>query len=59
MLSKKKVLSGLTDIHLKRCSQYVAAKQNIVSFKSHSPSRKEHILDLVHSDVCDPMKVFR
>ena len=56
MLSKKKVLSGLTDIHLKRCSHCVAGKQNRVSFKSRPPSRREHILDLVHSDVCGPMK---
>ncbi|KAD6119895.1 hypothetical protein E3N88_11166 [Mikania micrantha] len=31
-------------------------KQNRVTFKIHSPSRKERILDLVHSDVCGPMK---
>ena len=56
MLSKKKVLSGLTEIHLKRCTHCVDGKQNIVSFKSRPPSRREHILDLVLSDVCGPMK---
>ncbi|KAJ9552680.1 hypothetical protein OSB04_016725 [Centaurea solstitialis] len=42
---------------LTRGSLIVArGKQNRVSFKSHSPSRKENVLDLVHSDVCGPMK---
>ena len=56
MMSKKKLLSSLTYIHLKRCSHCVIGKKNMVSFKSHHPSRKEHILDLVHSNVCGPMK---
>nr|GEZ27716.1 hypothetical protein [Tanacetum cinerariifolium] len=31
-------------------------KTNRVQFKSHPPSRKENILDLVYSDVCGPIK---
>lgn len=56
LLYKKNVLSGVRDIHLKKCFHCLAGKQNKVSFKSHPPSRKESILDLVHSDVCGPMK---
>ena len=57
LLSKRNVLSGVHDAHLKKCSYYLAGNQNIVSFKSHPPSRKENIFDLVHSDVCGPMKI--
>ncbi|KAJ9560716.1 hypothetical protein OSB04_005876 [Centaurea solstitialis] len=56
LLSKRNVLSGVHDVRLKKCSHCLAGKQNRVSFKSHPPSRKENILDLVHSDVCGPMK---
>jgi hypothetical protein len=56
LLSKRNILSGVHDVHLKKCSHCLAGKQNRVSFKSHPPSRKENILDLVHSDVCGPMK---
>lgn len=56
LLLKKNVLTGVHDVNLKRCSHCLAGKQNRVSFKSHPPSRKENILDLVHSDVCGPMK---
>ncbi|CAH9096206.1 unnamed protein product [Cuscuta epithymum] len=56
LLLKRNVLPGVHDIHLKKCSHCLAGKQNRVSFKSHPPSRKECILDLVHSDVCGPMK---
>lgn len=56
ILSKKNVLSGMHDIHLKKCSHCLAGKQTRVVFKRHSPFRMENILDLVHSDVCGPMK---
>ncbi|KAJ9545871.1 hypothetical protein OSB04_025578 [Centaurea solstitialis] len=56
LLSKRNVLSGVHDVRLKKCSHCLAGKQNRVSFKSHPPSRKDNILDLVHSDVCGPMK---
>ncbi|KAF5781986.1 putative RNA-directed DNA polymerase [Helianthus annuus] len=42
---------------LTRGSLIVArGKQRRVSFKSHPPHRRNNILDLVHSDVCGPMK---
>ncbi|GKD43901.1 putative RNA-directed DNA polymerase, partial [Tanacetum coccineum] len=56
ILSKKNVLSGVHDINLKKCSHYLAGKQTRLAFKSRSPFRMENILDLVHSDVCGPMK---
>ncbi|GJY87788.1 putative RNA-directed DNA polymerase [Tanacetum coccineum] len=56
ILSKKNVLSGVHDINLKKCSHCLAGKQTRLAFKSRSPFRMENILDLVHSDVCGPMK---
>jgi transposase InsO family protein len=56
ILSKKNVLSGVHDVSLSKCSHCLAGKQTRVAFKSHSPFRMEKILDLVHSDVCGPMK---
>jgi len=35
----------------------MAGKQTRVSFKKHPPSKKSELLDLVHSDVCGPLKV--
>nr|GEY22327.1 retrovirus-related Pol polyprotein from transposon TNT 1-94 [Tanacetum cinerariifolium] len=56
ILSKKNVLSGVHDINLKKCSHCLAGKQTRRAFKSHPSFRMENILDLVHSDVCGPMK---
>ena len=56
VLAKKNVLSGIKNVHLQKCSNCLAGKQNRVSFQRHPPSRKSEILDLVHSDVCGPMK---
>ncbi|GJW74762.1 putative RNA-directed DNA polymerase [Tanacetum coccineum] len=56
ILSKKNVLSGVHDINLKKCSHCLARKQTRRAFKSHPSFRTENILDLVHSDVCGPMK---
>ncbi|GKA92256.1 putative RNA-directed DNA polymerase [Tanacetum coccineum] len=56
ILSKNNVLSGVHDINLKKCSHCLAGKQTRLAFKSRSPFRMENILDLVHSDVCGPMK---
>ncbi|GKE63587.1 retrovirus-related pol polyprotein from transposon TNT 1-94, partial [Tanacetum coccineum] len=56
ILSKKNVLSGVHDINLKKCSHCLAGKQTRRAFKSRPSFRKENILNLVHSDVCGPMK---
>ena len=55
-LAKRKVISRLDNVQLNKCSHCFAGKQNRVQFKSHPPSRKENILNLVYSDVCGPMK---
>ncbi|GKD62717.1 putative RNA-directed DNA polymerase, partial [Tanacetum coccineum] len=56
ILSKKNVLSGVHDINLKKCSHCLAGNQTRRAFKSRPSFRTENILDLVHSDVCGPMK---
>ncbi|KAJ0804413.1 putative RNA-directed DNA polymerase [Helianthus annuus] len=56
ILLKKNALPDLHNVHLKKCSHCLAGKQRRVSFKSHPPHRRNNILDLVHSDVCGPMK---
>nr|GFA75333.1 retrovirus-related Pol polyprotein from transposon TNT 1-94 [Tanacetum cinerariifolium] len=56
ILSKKNVLSGVHDINLKKYSYCLAGKQTRCAFKSRPSFRMENILNLVHSDVCSPMK---
>ena len=56
-LAKKNLLSGLKNTILKNCAHCAAGKQRRVSFKRHPPSRKSELLELVHSDVCGPLKV--
>jgi len=55
-LVKKNALPGLNQIQLKKCADCLAGKQNRVSFKRFPPSRRQNVLDLVHSDVCGPFK---
>nr|GFD31001.1 retrovirus-related Pol polyprotein from transposon TNT 1-94 [Tanacetum cinerariifolium] len=56
ILSKMNVLSGVHDINLKKCSHCLAGKQTRRAFKSRLSFRMENILDLVHSNICGPMK---
>jgi len=56
-LAKKDVLMGLRNAELEKCSHCMTGKQTRVSFKKHPPSRKSELLELVHSDVCGPLKV--
>ncbi|RDX87199.1 hypothetical protein CR513_31365, partial [Mucuna pruriens] len=53
----KDMLPGLKNAELEKCSHCMAGKQTKVSFKKHPPSRKSELLELVHSDVCGPLKV--
>jgi hypothetical protein len=39
------------------CEHCMAGKQTRASFKCHDSSRKNDVLELVHSDVCGPLKV--
>ncbi|RDX96554.1 hypothetical protein CR513_20771, partial [Mucuna pruriens] len=57
-LAKKDMLPGLKNAELEKCSHCMASKQTRVSFKKHPPSRKSELLELVHSDVCGPLKVY-
>jgi transposase InsO family protein len=56
ILAKKNLLSGMRSADLKKYTHCLAGKQNRVAFKSFPSTRKPGILDLVHSDVCGPMK---
>ena len=56
VLAKKKLLSNFRSAKLEKCEHCLAGKQNRVSFKSYPPSRKTELLELVHSDLCGPMK---
>jgi len=51
------MLPGLKNADLEKCSHCMVSKQNRVSFKKHPPSRKFKLPELVHSDVCGPLKV--
>ena len=48
---------GLRNAELEKCSHCMIGKQTRVSFKKHPPSRKSELLELVHYDVCGPLKV--
>ena len=56
-LAKKDVLPGLKSAELEKCSHCMAGKQIRVSFKKHPPLKKSELLELVHFDVCGPLKV--
>nr|KYP52474.1 Retrovirus-related Pol polyprotein from transposon TNT 1-94 [Cajanus cajan] len=55
-LAKKNVILGLKSAELEKCSHCMDGKQTRVSFKKHYPSRKSEFLELVHSDICGPLK---
>lgn len=57
ILVKKYVLQGLNNVDLEKYSHYMVDKQVKVFFKSHPPLRKSNLLQLVHSDICDPLKI--
>ncbi|GLT31042.1 hypothetical protein SLA2020_058080 [Shorea laevis] len=56
-LAKKEVLSRLKEAKLEKCIHCLVGKQKRVSFKNHPPSRRPDLLELVHSNVCGPLKV--
>jgi len=56
-LAKKSKLSRVKEAKLDKCVHCLAGKQRRVSFMSHPPTRKSGPLELIHSDVCGPMKV--
>ncbi|RDX75071.1 hypothetical protein CR513_45098, partial [Mucuna pruriens] len=54
--AKKDMLPRLKNAELEKCSYCMTGKQTEISFKKHSPSRKSELLELVHFDVCGPLK---
>ncbi|CAA0825661.1 Uncharacterized mitochondrial protein AtMg00300 [Striga hermonthica] len=56
VLAKKNLLPGVQTGFLKKCAHCLAGKQTRVAFKRVPHPRKMAILDMVHSDVCGPMK---
>ncbi|KAK8564663.1 hypothetical protein V6N12_058246 [Hibiscus sabdariffa] len=56
-LAKKNQLLGLKNATLKNCVHCLAGNQRRVSFRSYPSHRKSELLELVHSDVCGPIKV--
>ncbi|CAA0831359.1 Uncharacterized mitochondrial protein AtMg00300 [Striga hermonthica] len=56
VLSKKNLVPGVKTDLLKKCAHCLAGKQTRVAFKRVPHPRKTSILDMVHSDVCGPMK---
>jgi len=53
ILAKKDILPNIKGKFLKPCIDCLAGKQHRVAFqKTVRPTRRKHILDLVHSDVC-------
>ncbi|RDY07901.1 hypothetical protein CR513_07924, partial [Mucuna pruriens] len=56
-LAKKNMLLELKNAKLEKCSHCMAGKKTRVSFKKYPLSRKSKLLELVHSNVCGPLKV--
>ncbi|KAG6399745.1 hypothetical protein SASPL_141228 [Salvia splendens] len=56
-LVKKNVLPGAQSSSFEKCSHCLEGKHNRVSFKTNPPHRQPNLLDLVHLDVCGPLKV--
>ena len=53
ILSRKKLLPNMKGMSLDPCSDCLAGKQHRVTFQRPSrPTRRKHILDLVHTDIC-------
>ena len=55
ILGKKNVLSGIDLVHLEKCANCLAEKQNRVTFRSSPPSIMKNVLDLIYSDLYGPM----
>ena len=47
-LAKKNMLPGLKNADLEKCSHCMIGKLTKVFFKTHPPSRKSELLELVH-----------
>ena len=52
ILAEKDFLPEMKGIHLEKCVDCLAGKQNRTTFHSRPPMRREHALELVHTYVC-------
>lgn len=57
IIARKAVLPEVKGTCLKHCVHYLTGKPHRVAFNRTLTSRKPNVLDLIHSDVCGPMKV--
>ena len=51
ILADKKLLPDVKGVHLEKCVNCLAGKQNKAAFQSRLPKRREFALELVHMDV--------
>ena len=54
-LARRNVLPGLDEVHLDKCPDCMAGKQNRVAFKITPPSRMKNVLNLIHLDLRGPL----
>ena len=52
MLAEKELLPEVKKVHLDKCADFLAGKQNRVVFWLRPPIRRKTALELVHTDVC-------
>ena len=52
LLADQKLLPEVKGVHLEKCVDCLAGKQNRTAFHSRPPRRREAALELVHTDVC-------
>jgi 5'-3' exoribonuclease 2 len=57
LFKNKEFSFGLKDRKVDMCEHCLVGKQTRVSFKHNDNSRKNDVLELVHWDVCGPLKV--
>ena len=51
-LAEDNLIPEVKDVHLERCTDCLADKQNRTSFRLRPPSRRKAPLELVHTNVC-------
>ena len=52
ILAKKQLLPDMKGTPLKTYTDCLVSKQHEVAFYRNSPTRKSHVLDLIHTYVC-------
>ena len=56
-MAKKNFLAGMKQAKVKRYVHFLAGKKRRLFFHIHPPSRKSELFEIVHSDLCRPLKV--